>query len=143
MYQKIILVGNLGNQPELRYTASGEAVCNFSLATNRQWKNSDGEKVKEVTWFRISAWGKQAEAVNQYLEKGGQVFVEGTLQPDPDTGGPRIWEDDSGNARASFEVRAYQVKFLGGKSDFAPEGDSSSAPSSASTATISADEIPF
>ncbi len=140
MYQKIILVGNLGNQPELRYTSSGDAVTSFNLATNRQWKNDAGEKFEEVTWFRISVWGKQAEAVNEYLEKGRQALVEGVLQPDKDTGGPRIWEDDAGKARASFEVRATTVKFLGSRGDTPSDRGGGPSPSSASTPD---DEIPF
>lgn len=140
MYQQITIVGNLGNSPELRFTPQGDAVCSFSLATNRQWKNNDGEKFEEVTWFRISVWKAQAEACNQWLDKGKQVMVVGQLQPDKDTGGPRIWEDDAGNARASFEVRAIMVKFLGSRSDTPLEREGDPAPSSASTPN---DEIPF
>lgn len=137
MYQKIILVGNLGGDPELRYTASGDAVTNFSLATNRRWTTSDGEKAEETTWFRVSIWGKSAEACNQYLAKGRQVFVEGTLQPDPDSGGPRIWEDSGGNPRAGFDVRAITVQFLGGG------GGTASPATPSDSSDIDDGEIPF
>ena len=116
MYQKLIIVGNLGSDPELRYTQSGKPVANFSVATNRTYTNSNGEQVKETIWFRVSVWGKQAENVAKYLHKGRQVLVEGQLVPDHSTGGPRVWTDQNGNARASFEVNAYTVKFLGGGS---------------------------
>lgn len=137
MFQKISLIGNLGNDPELRYLASGEAVTNFSVATNRRWITSDGEKAEETTWFRISVWGKSAEACNQYLEKGRQVFVEGTLQPDRDTGGPRIWDDSEGNPRTSFEVRAQVVQFLSGGNSASPSQSSPSSPDAG------VDEMPF
>jgi single-strand DNA-binding protein len=116
MYQKVIVLGNLGNDPELRYTAQGDAVASFSLAANRRWTNSDGQPGEETTWFRVSVWGKQAESVNQYLAKGRQVLVEGRLTPDRATGGPRIWTGDDGQPRASFELRALMVQFLGGGS---------------------------
>lgn len=101
MYQKIIIVGNLGGDPVMRYTPSGQAVTNFSVATNRQYTASNGEQVKETTWFRVSVWGKQAEVANQYLRKGRKVLVEGRLIPDPQTGGPRIWTGQDGQPRAS------------------------------------------
>jgi len=95
MYQKIIIMGNLGNDPEMRYTPQGKPVTNFSVATNRKWTNADGTPGEETIWFRVSAWGKLGEVCNQYLSKGRQVFVEGRLRPDPETGAPRIW---TGNA---------------------------------------------
>jgi single-strand DNA-binding protein len=116
MYQKVIVLGNLGNDPELRYTPQGDAVASFSLAANRRWTNSDGQPGEETTWFRVSVWGKQAESCNQYLTKGRQVLVEGRLTPDRATGGPRIWTGDDGQPRVSFELRALMVQFLGGGS---------------------------
>ena len=84
MYQKIIVAGNLGGDPEMRYMADGTAVTNFSLATNRTWTDRNtGQPVKETTWFRVSVWGRQAESANQYLSKGRQVIVEGRLQQTP------------------------------------------------------------
>ena len=88
MYHTIIIVGNLGKDPEMRYTPSGQAVTSFSVASNRSWTDSNGQKQTEVIWFRISAWGKQAEICNQYLKKGSKVLIEGRLTPDKSTGGP-------------------------------------------------------
>jgi len=90
MYHTIIIVGNLGRDPEVRYTPSGQPVTSFSVATNRQYTNNAGETIKETLWFRVSAWGKTAEVCNQYLKKGSKVLVEGCLMADPATGGPRI-----------------------------------------------------
>jgi single-strand DNA-binding protein len=116
MFQTIILIGNLGKEPEMRYTPSGQPVVSFSVATNRSYKGAEGQPVKETTWFRVTAWGKQAETCNQYLHKGSKVLVEGRLTPDPDTGGPRIWESN-GKMGASFEVTASTVRFLSGRED--------------------------
>jgi single-strand DNA-binding protein len=115
MFHKIILVGNLGRDPEMRYTPSGQAVCNLSVATNRVW-NRDGEQQKETVWFRVTVWGRQAESVNQYLRKGRAVLVEGRMNPD-ENGNPRIWTSNEGQPRASFEVTAQTVKFLGGRDE--------------------------
>jgi len=112
MYHTIIIVGNLGRDPEMRYTPSGQAVTNFNVATNRQYTASDGNTVKETTWFRVSTWGKNAEICNQYLKKGSKVLIEGRLNPDPSTGGPRIWNRQDGSAAASFEITANTVRFL-------------------------------
>ncbi len=114
MYQKLVIVGNLGADPEMRYTPTGQAVTNFRMATNRKWTNTDGSQGEETIWFRVTVWGKQAETVNQYLSKGRQVLVEGRLIPDKATGGPRIWTGNDGKAHASFEVTADTVRFLGG-----------------------------
>lgn len=114
MYHKVIIVGNLGRDPEMRYTPDGQPVTNFSVATNRRWTDAQGQLQEETTWFRVSVFGRQAEACAQYLSKGRQVLVEGRLRPDPQTGGPRIWTRSDGTAGASYEVIARQVKFLGG-----------------------------
>jgi single-strand DNA-binding protein len=114
-YQKLTLVGNLGRDPEMRYLPNGNPVTNFTLATNRQYTNSAGEKVKEVTWFRISAWNKLAEICNQYLKVGSKVLVEGKLKPD-ENGSPRSWIKD-GVANSSYEVTADNVVFMDSKSD--------------------------
>lgn len=111
-YQNLTLVGNLGADPEMRYLPDGTPVTNFSLAVNRKWNNADGSKGEETTWFRVSAWRRQAEVAAQYLSKGRQVMVVGTLTPD-DNGGPRVWTAQDGTARASFEVRANRIIFLG------------------------------
>src|SRR5512137_1862917 len=117
MFQTIILAGNLGRDPEMRYTPSGQPVTSFSVATNRQYTNNSGETVKETMWFRVSVWGKMAEVCNQYLKKGSKVLVEGRLTADSATGGPRIWTSQDGQPRASFEVNAQTVRFLSSRSD--------------------------
>lgn len=113
MFHTIVIVGNVGRDPEMRYTPTGQAVTSFSVATNRQYTGSDGQPVKETIWFRISTWGKLAETCNQYLKKGRTVLIEGRLMPDPSTGGPRIWKRQDGSPAASFEVTASTVRFLG------------------------------
>jgi single-strand DNA-binding protein len=117
MYQKITIVGNLGRDPEMRYTASGQAVTNFNVATNNQYTGSDGQSVKETTWFRVSAWGRIAENCNQYLRQGSKVLIEGRLKPDPATGGPSIWNRQDGTPSASFEITANVVKFLSSRQE--------------------------
>jgi single-strand DNA-binding protein len=114
MFHKIILVGNLGRDPEMRYTPSGQAVTNLSVASNRTYTDGSGNQVKETIWFRVSVWGKQAESCQQYLKKGRQVLVEGRLNPD-ENGNPRIWNRQDGTPAASFEVTAQTVRFLGGR----------------------------
>jgi len=117
MYQKIVIAGNLGRDPEMRYTPSGQAVTNLNVATNRQYTSNSGEQVKETTWFRVSVWGKQAESCNQYLRKGSKVLVEGRMNQDPATGGPRVWTGQDGSPRASFEITAQTVRFLSSREE--------------------------
>jgi len=102
---------------DMRFSPSGQAVASFSVATNRQYTASSGEQVKETIWFRISAWGKQAEICNQYVKKGMKVLVEGRLTADQGTGGPRIWTGNDGSPRASFEVTAATVRFLSSRGE--------------------------
>ena len=111
MYQKLIIIGNLGSNPEMRFTPNGDPVTSFSVATSRKYGEKD-----ETTWFRVSVWGKQAESCSQYLKKGSKVLVEGALKAD-DSGNPRIWHKDDGTAAASFELTAHNVRFLSGKDD--------------------------
>lgn len=141
MYHKVIIVGNLGRDPEMRYTPDGTPVTNFSVATNRRWTNQDGSQGEETVWFRVSAWRRLAETCNQYLTKGRQVFVEGIMRPDPETGGPRIWTGNDGQARASFEVVAHTVRFLGGRGDQVGAGPPSDVEEPAGM--MEADDIPF
>ncbi len=117
MYHTIIVVGNLGKDPEMRYTPSGQAVTNFNVATNRTYTSSDGNQVKETVWFRISAWGKTAEVSNQYLKKGSKVLVEGRLNPDPESGGPKLWNRQDGTTTASYEITAGTVRFLSSRAE--------------------------
>lgn len=140
MMQKTIIIGNLGADPEMRYFPDGTAVTNFSVATNRKWTDQmSGEPVQETTWFRISVTGNQAEACSKYLAKGRQVYVEGRLRCDPATGGPKLWTAEDGTVRASFEVQAYVVNFLGGKDDYVEGGGAVSG----TPAAMEEDEIPF
>jgi len=140
MYQKIIFVGNLGRDPEMRYTPSGQAVTNFSAATNRRYTDSNGQQVDETTWFRVSVWGNQAEAVNQYLQQGSRVLVDGRLRPDPETGGPRIWTRNDGTPGASFEVTARRVVFLSTRAE--DQAYQAGEPES-SGQSVDEDDIPF
>ena len=142
MYHTIIIVGNLGRDPEMRYTPSGQAVTNFSVATSRQYTGSNGESVKETIWFRVSTWGKQAETCNQYLRKGSKVLVEGRLVPDQSTGGPRLWTRQDGTSAASFEISANTVRFLSSRTDD-EGGYGSGESSSGSTLNDGEDHIPF
>jgi len=125
MCHTLIIVGNVGKDPEMRYTPSGQAVTSFSVATNREYTTGNGEKVKETIWFRVTTWGKQAEVCNQYVKKGMKVLVDGRLTPDKATGGPRVWTKNDGSAGASFEVTAGTVRFLsarGETSDMSSQG---------------------
>ncbi len=122
-YQKLIIVGNLGRDPEMRYTPDGTPVTNFSVATNRRWTNRDGSPGEETAWIRVTVWGKQAETCAQYLSKGRQVLVEGRLKPDPNTGGPRLYQRQDGTWGAQFEVTAESVRFLGGRGESPGGGD--------------------
>lgn len=112
MFQQLTIVGYLGNDPVMRFTPSGQAVTSFPVAASRSYTNNAGQKVDETTWFRISVWGAQAEACNQYLSKGRPVLVIGRLRPDPQSGGPRVYTRKDGTSGASFEVNAINVRFL-------------------------------
>ena len=103
---KVILIGNLGRDPELRYTQSGQAVANFTLATTESWNKREGGREERTEWHRIVAWGRTAELCAQYLSKGRTVYVEGRLQT-------RDWEDREGNKRTTTEINAQTVQFLG------------------------------
>jgi len=104
---KVILVGNLGADPELKYTPSNRPVCNLNVATNEVWKDKSGQKQERVEWHRVNVWGDQAEHCSKYLSKGRQVYIEGKLQT-------RKWQDKEGKNRYSTEVVAERVVFLGG-----------------------------
>ncbi len=145
MYQRLVLVGNLGRDPEMRYTPNGTPITNFPMATSRKWTDASGQVKEETAWFRISVYGKQAEICNQYLAKGRKVLIEGTLVVDEKTGGPRVYTRKDGTAGASFEVRATLVRFLSPKGE---GGDSGSAPVAAPTPAIGTEpmteeELPF
>lgn len=114
---KVILIGNLGADPEVRYTPSGQPVANFRIATSETWVDKQGQKQERTEWHRIVAWGKLAELCGEYLSKGRQVFVEGKLQT-------RQWEDRDGNKRFTTEIQAREITFLGGRGEGAPAGRS-------------------
>ena len=149
-FNKIIIVGNLGRDPELRYTPQGNAVCNFSMATNEKRRDKSGELQDITTWFRVTLWGRQAENASKYLQKGSQVYIEGRLRVDE-------WTDRDGNQRQTLDVNATEMQFLsGGRSDdfggsddeystgsAAAAGSSSSAGSTSSGDDPSDDDIPF
>jgi len=147
---KVILVGNLGQDPDVKYTPGGQAVCNISVATTRSWndKNS-GEKVEKTEWHRVVFFSRLAEIAGEYLRKGSQVYVEGRLQT-------RKWQDQSGADRYTTEIVASDMQMLGSRSDFSsaggetasPPDDTSHAPkqpaeSSASSSNDFDDDIPF
>ena len=116
-YDKLIFTGNLGRDPEMRYTPGGSKVTAFPVATNRQYKNSEDKEIQETTWRRVEVWGRLAEVCNKYLKKGSRVFIEGRLKPDPETGGPKIYKRKDGEPGASFEVSASRVIFLDSRKD--------------------------
>ena len=141
MYQLITLVGNLGADPDLRYTPSGQQVTNLSVATNRRYNDSSGQLRTETVWFRVAVWGNQAEACAQYLKKGRQVLVEGRLNADAN-GNPRIWTRQDGTPAASYEINARTVRFLGKPDSPPPQDDTISEPVEMEPET-SVSEIPF
>lgn len=151
-FNKIILVGNLGRDPELRYTPQGLAVCDFSMATNERKKDKSGEYHDVPTWFRVTLWRNQAENASKYLKKGSPVYIEGRLSQEE-------WQDREGNTRFTLAVQATEMHFLGSGSrndDFAGDNEtpqfagpanagSSSSGSTGSAAAPAAadDDIPF
>src|SRR5271155_5352673 len=112
---KVILVGRLGRDPETRYTGGGQAVANFSVATDETFKDRNGERQKRTEWHKIVVWGKQAEIAQQYLKKGSLVFIEGRIQS-------REWQDKEGQKRTSFEIVANNFRMLGSRADGAAAG---------------------
>jgi single-strand DNA-binding protein len=117
---KVILVGRLGRDPETRYTSGGQAVANFSVATDESYKDRNGERQKRTEWHKIVVWGKQAEIAQQYLKKGSLIFIEGRIQS-------REWQDKEGQKRTSFEIVANNFRMLGGRSDGAAMGAAAGA----------------
>jgi len=126
---KVILIGNLGRDPELRYTQGGQAVANFTLATTERFPTKDGERQERTEWHRIVAWARTAELCAQYLSKGRSVYVEGRLQT-------REWEDKEGQKRRTTEIVAQTVQFLGGRDG----GGSSARSAGAGTDALQSDD---
>ena len=139
-FNKIILVGNLGRDPELRYTAQGTPVCSFSMATNERRKDRNGEMQDHTTWFRITLWNRLAETASQYLQKGRQVYIEGRLRVEE-------YIDRDGKPRHSLEVFATDMQFIGTRGDDSMHERAATASASAAPADtqadLSDDDIPF
>lgn len=142
-FNKIILVGNLGRDPELRYTPQGTPVCSFTVATNEKRKDKTGETQDVTTWFRVTLWGRQAETASQYLTKGRPIYVEGRLRLEE-------WTDRDGKQRFTLEVHATDMQFIGGgrtdEAAGATAAGSSRAPATErqqSEPDLSDDDIPF
>lgn len=147
MYNKAILIGHLGQDPEIRYTASGKAVTNFSIATNKKWRDKSGNLQEETTWHNIVCWGKQAEFVGDYCSKGSLVFVDGEIRK-------RSWDDKNGVKRTSVEINALTVQLLDSRSSRkedrpshnrpAPSHNEPAPPSGADSSTADTeDDVPF
>ena len=134
---KVILLGNLGRDPEVRFTQGGTPVANFTMATTDRWSDPSGEKKEKTGWHRIVVWGKQAEIAGEYLRKGRPVFVEGSLQT-------REWTDREGNKRYTTEVRAQRLQLLGRPDDRGAAGSAPSAEEAPEpSGEIADDDIPF
>jgi single-strand DNA-binding protein len=134
---KVILLGNLGRDPEVRFTQGGTPVANFTMATTDRWSDPSGEKKEKTEWHRIVVWGKQAEIAGEYLKKGRPVFVEGSLQT-------REWTDREGNKRYTTEVRAQRLQLLGRPDDRGVSAGAAPAEELAEpTAGFADDDIPF
>ena len=119
---KVFLMGNLTRDPELRYTPSGTAVCEFGMATNRKWTTPDGEKREDTCFVDIQMWGRRGEVISEYMRKGRPLFVEGRLQLDQ-------WEGKDGQRRSKMRVVAENFEFIGGRSDGGGQSDNSRRPS--------------
>jgi single-strand DNA-binding protein len=134
---RAILVGRLGRDPETRYTSAGQAVCNFTLATDETYKDRNGERQKRTEWHRIVVWGKQAEIAQQYLHKGSLIFVEGRIQT-------RQWDDREGQKRTTVEIVASNFRMLGGRGDgaSAPGAGTGETEPQAAAAAAGAEEMP-
>lgn len=130
-FNKVILVGNLGRDPELRYTSQGTPVCTFSIATNERRKDRNGEVQDQTTWFRITLWQKRAEAASQYLAKGMPVYIEGRLRAEE-------YVDRDGKARHSLEVEATEMQFIGSRKQ-----EEDHVPTQTQDRELSDDDIPF
>ena len=111
MYQQITLIGNLGRDPEMRYTPTGVPVTSFTVAVNRRWTGQDGQQQDKTTWFRVTAWRKLAETASQYLTKGSKVLIVGTVED------PQAYIDREGQPRASLEVTAQDIRFLSARGE--------------------------
>lgn len=135
-FNKITIVGNLGHDPELRYTPQGIPVCNFSVATNERWRDSGGELQERTTWFRVTAWRRHAELANQYLKKGSQVYVEGRLSL-------REYTGRDGVVRTSLEVTVSDIQFLDRKPTEVDQGGPEPGLTETLPPSPADDDVPF
>jgi single-strand DNA-binding protein len=138
-FNKITIVGNLGRDPELRYTPQGTAVCSFSVATSEKRKDKTGEMQDQTTWFKITLWNKQAETAAKWLTKGKPIYIEGRLRTEE-------WTDKDGKTRTSLEVFGTDMQFIGTRGDSMPNmggSDLDNEPISSGHSGGSDDEIPF
>lgn len=136
-FNKIILVGNLGRDPELRYTPQGTPVCSFSLATNERRKDrASGESNDVTTWFRVTLWGRQAETASQYLTRGRPVYVEGRLRVEE-------WTDRDGKQRHTLEVHATDMQFIGSGGSKSEGAEKEAVPDSPEPSDLSDDDVLF
>jgi single-strand DNA-binding protein len=143
-FNKITIVGNLGRDPELRYTPQGSAVCSFSMATTEKRRDKNGEMADQTTWFKVTLWEKRAETASKYLTKGSQVYIEGKLRTEE-------WTDKDGKTRTSLEVLATDMQFIGTKSGGgmptstggSDESSFDNAPMPVNAASAGDDDIPF
>ena len=138
---KVQIIGNLGRDPEMRFTQDGTPVTNFSVAVSESWQGRDGEQRERTEWFRVVAWRRLAEISNEYLRTGGKVYVEGRLET-------REWQDKEGNDRYTTEVIARELLMLGGRDDVDPPSDTRQEPVAESSGSndndeITADDLPF
>jgi single-strand DNA-binding protein len=132
---KAILVGRLGRDPETRYTSGGQAVCNFTMATDETYKDRSGERQKRTEWHRIVVWAKLAEICQQYLRKGSLIYIEGRITT-------RQWEDKEGQKRSSTEIVASEMRMLGSRTDAATAGSSSGRGGDVETQAGGSEEMP-
>lgn len=132
---KVILIGRLGSDPEVRYTSNGGAVANFSLATNESWTDKAGQKQEKTEWHRIVVWGRIAEICGQYLSKGRQAYIEGKLQT-------REWVDKEGHKKYTTEIVAQNVQFLGGGGERAASNNASASDFGGASTSAPAFEMP-
>ena len=137
MYQQITIIGNLGKDPELRFTPSGDQVASFSVATSKSWTGKDGQRNERTIWFRVTAWLKLAELASEYLKKGSRVLVVGEMEE------PQAYVDREGKPRASLEMRAQTIRFLTPKGEGGMDPNNPGSAGAVQGQMIDDDSIPF
>ena len=137
MYQQITLIGNLGKDPEMRYTSSGQPVTTFTMAVSRTWQNQEGQRQEKTTWFRVTAWRKLAETASQYLTKGSRVLVVGEVEE------PQAYIDREGKPKASIEVTAQNIRFMSAKGETAMAAPAGNGTHTGEAPELRDEDIPF